>query len=491
MRLKKCLSPDWGGILFALVTLIILPQAESYAQRISFRHYTTSDGLPHNVGYDIHQDREGFIWFGMDNGLVRFDGHRFITYNQQDGLLSPYAILLSEDADGKLWISTHRNGIQYFDGKEFHTSDIDFSNVLDPKIFHFQDGNFIIQETGSGYPGREDVIYSGSLKKDSTAFRKTLCFFKDSVLQSIDIQDSSVKNINENVTGLFKKYTTEPINLEIFQVSPSKVSLLSDHGIYESSYPFNPSESHLQELPVRDYYYLMDLDRDGNKWLVGEKGILSLSPENHVRRYNYPLKDLRIEQISVVDQNRVLLLEKNRKDIFVWEPSTGKIRNIRNSLNLVSTISFIDKDQEGNFWMTTMGQGIFCIAGVKTTSFTTEDGLPDGFINQIIEDARGNLYFATMNGIGVFSDDSIKRFLPQVEGEVRCLYVAPDEKVYLNTRKEYYLMNKGKREEVIHLTKYPDFTIVKLRGFCTDENQNLIQQLRRSYSKLSSINYSI
>ena len=44
------------------------------APDLKFTHYTTADGLPSNCVRDIVQDEEGFVWFGSDGGLVRFDG---------------------------------------------------------------------------------------------------------------------------------------------------------------------------------------------------------------------------------------------------------------------------------------------------------------------------------------------------------------------------------------------------------------------------------
>ena len=45
-----------------------------------FRHYTNKEGLSHNTVYCAWQDRQGFMWFGTDDVLNRFDGYLFRTY---------------------------------------------------------------------------------------------------------------------------------------------------------------------------------------------------------------------------------------------------------------------------------------------------------------------------------------------------------------------------------------------------------------------------
>jgi len=55
---------------------LIYPQNEQY----KFRHLTTKQGLPSNSVNSIMKDSDGFIWFGTDEGLARYDGNNFKTY---------------------------------------------------------------------------------------------------------------------------------------------------------------------------------------------------------------------------------------------------------------------------------------------------------------------------------------------------------------------------------------------------------------------------
>ena len=52
----------------------------SYAETLPFKHLLNEDGLQNNNIHCILQDQYGFIWFGNENGLQRYDGIEFNIY---------------------------------------------------------------------------------------------------------------------------------------------------------------------------------------------------------------------------------------------------------------------------------------------------------------------------------------------------------------------------------------------------------------------------
>ena len=58
-------------IFFFFSSLEILAQSD-----IVFNHLTTGDGLSQSSVTCILQDKEGFMWFGTQDGLNRFDGYK-------------------------------------------------------------------------------------------------------------------------------------------------------------------------------------------------------------------------------------------------------------------------------------------------------------------------------------------------------------------------------------------------------------------------------
>ncbi len=79
-------------------------------QSLFIRHITTEDGLSQNSINCIYQDRTGFIWFGTQDGLNRYDGYEIITFRHDpadSGSISHSWIWdVHEDHYKNLWIAT-------------------------------------------------------------------------------------------------------------------------------------------------------------------------------------------------------------------------------------------------------------------------------------------------------------------------------------------------------------------------------------------------
>lgn len=76
-------------LIIALLAMHCLMLSALNNQRMRFRHYTVSEGLTSNTVRTIIQDRQGFVWFGTDDGLCRFDGitiRRYAPQNHQRGM---------------------------------------------------------------------------------------------------------------------------------------------------------------------------------------------------------------------------------------------------------------------------------------------------------------------------------------------------------------------------------------------------------------------
>ncbi len=75
-------------------------------------------GLSNNKVNTIFQDSRGFIWFGTDDGLNRFDGYEYVVFRHgiYDSLSIASGLIhaITEDAEGNMWIATDK-GVSKFD----------------------------------------------------------------------------------------------------------------------------------------------------------------------------------------------------------------------------------------------------------------------------------------------------------------------------------------------------------------------------------------
>jgi ligand-binding sensor domain-containing protein len=70
------------------------------------RNFTVEDGLLSNIVYAVLQTRDGFLWVGTREGLLRFDGRHFTRIEFLPNASPVSAVALAEAPDGALWVGT-------------------------------------------------------------------------------------------------------------------------------------------------------------------------------------------------------------------------------------------------------------------------------------------------------------------------------------------------------------------------------------------------
>lgn len=75
---KFCL---WSVSALLLAALPLFANAFQDKVRYKVRHITNAEGLPSNTVRAMVQDSYGYIWTGGTNGLSRYDGYRFVDFN--------------------------------------------------------------------------------------------------------------------------------------------------------------------------------------------------------------------------------------------------------------------------------------------------------------------------------------------------------------------------------------------------------------------------
>ncbi|MBD3311679.1 MAG: hypothetical protein GF349_04295, partial [Candidatus Magasanikbacteria bacterium] len=78
-----------------------------YAEKpqLNFIRYSIREGLPNNQVFDILQDSAGFMWITTSNGLCRYDGYTFKTYNTSQKTYIDETVVreILTDNKGNIW----------------------------------------------------------------------------------------------------------------------------------------------------------------------------------------------------------------------------------------------------------------------------------------------------------------------------------------------------------------------------------------------------
>ena len=80
------------------------------------------DELPQATVPSVYQTRDGYLWVGTFEGLVRFDGATFTTFDLTAlaGTGSHGAMAMYESRSGALWIGTNGSGLVRYQDGAFH-----------------------------------------------------------------------------------------------------------------------------------------------------------------------------------------------------------------------------------------------------------------------------------------------------------------------------------------------------------------------------------
>jgi ligand-binding sensor domain-containing protein/anti-sigma regulatory factor (Ser/Thr protein kinase) len=94
------------------------PQSRT-ASRFHMPKKGSTNGLPSDIVYEIHEAPDGKIWLGTTNGLSIYDREKntFKNYNTTHGLASNTICGIIPNGDGNYWISTF-DGLSYFDTRQ-------------------------------------------------------------------------------------------------------------------------------------------------------------------------------------------------------------------------------------------------------------------------------------------------------------------------------------------------------------------------------------
>ena len=169
----------------------------------------------------IYQDPKGWIWFGTDRGLFRFDGINYSRFTISEGLVDDQITALNSTThDEKLWIG-HKNGkITIYDGNKFShfTPEESLGNVEITDIASDSTGVVWYSTLGEGlykYDGRyltnlntddgisDNYVYDIEIDKKGTLWLATdngITHFIQDKCEVISMKDG----LNDNIVRALK-----------------------------------------------------------------------------------------------------------------------------------------------------------------------------------------------------------------------------------------------------------------------------------------------
>src|SRR5258708_37020704 len=108
--------------------------------------WNTEKGLPQSSVISVIQTRDGYLWLGTLNGLVRFDGNKFTVFDENNtpGLNSDRIVFLFEDSRTNLWIGTDAGGVALLKDGKIENFEIGSSGYAGRLLYVFEDSKGIV-----------------------------------------------------------------------------------------------------------------------------------------------------------------------------------------------------------------------------------------------------------------------------------------------------------------------------------------------------------
>ena len=422
---------------------------------IPITHWGTDEGLGPGQVTKILQARDGYLWFGSTEGLMRFDGvrctvfdarntpqlrvnlvlalyedrqgllwigtgggglvcrrpdGRFIVYGTSDGLANEQVSAIVEDASGRLWVGTDGGGLfQFMDGRLFTFAGS--TNLPSPFVRAL-------------VPAAQGGLWVGSNSR--------LCRVYDGRVD-LDVADPGPEPVD--TTALL------PDAEGILWVGAANGLFKLDHRRF--------TQIAVEKTPRRIQSLCFGADQ--RLWIGTINGLARLDRNELIR----------LSTDQGLSGNLIASVFCDREGS-IWigsdVPGVDQIRftrfaflSTRQGLSHPIATS-ICEDREGAMWIGSH-QGVNKYAQGQLANWTKRDGLSANLVFSVCEDARAGIWIATDSGLNHFVDGRIHVFKTtngMPSNVTWCLYRDPSGTMWAGTRRGLVKIHEDRFEVFNH-----------------------------------------
>ncbi len=371
---------------------------------LKFEHISVEHGLAQSTVNCIFQDSTGFMWFGTDDGLNRFDGYSFVVYRHdpQDPQ-SPshnHITSLHQDSEGMIWIGTYGGGLDQFDPqtglwRHYPHKSGDPQSLSDNKvraIYQDRSGILWIATHGGGLDGFDPKTESWRHyepdPRDPFALR-------DWLIDSIYEDRQGRLWIGSNNAGL------------------ARLDRLTERFIH---YPHDPDDPESVSTDILLTGILQD--SAGMLWIATFDGLNRFNPETgQAIRYQHDPDDsgsLSHNVLNAIHQDRSgILWVGTVNGLNRFDPAAGTFVHYQNDPGDPNSLSSnhilsIFEDRTGALWIGTRGSGLNRVdpAWARFQHYAHDpndpNSLNDNNVEAILQDRFGMLWIGTSKGLNRF-----------------------------------------------------------------------------------------
>ncbi|MBU1241311.1 hypothetical protein KKF84_00600, partial [Myxococcota bacterium] len=404
-----------------------------------YETWEVSDGLPTSSILDIIEGKDGYLWIATFDGLVRFDGQRFFTFDVTNtpGLKSNRILALGFDKSGSLWF---RVGL--------YNAGTIRGGILQTRPGGDDEGNAVLRSIDSrprhaNIPSR--LMPAGDLRRS--------------------IRDSHGNFWLAMVSGglvRLSRARVDTVHPE-FQVHAVVVDVRGRIWLQSR----DRALCVMERIDAPCVELLLPSGKGPALTLGrGEKGEVFAADAASVYRVDGD-KPMKMGSVppgyiptAVTTLGGELWLGTVKGLFRVTRERTKKVVYHEEMANAI--IIELMRDSQGRMWIGTYGKGIFRVTGNRVDRFFDGHGLGGDFIQFVIEDSGGWFWVGTKKGLTVLVNDhpviirknqglydnSVFTFLPDGLGNV---WISSNKGIFRTPLNELRAFVRGEKLKIVSL----------------------------------------
>jgi ligand-binding sensor domain-containing protein/signal transduction histidine kinase len=399
-RHRNCATVIWLAMAAACGALVSIGIAAlPPGPPLSFQRLTIQDGLPGVPVNCVFEDSQGFLWFGTNEGLVRYDGHEMRIFRED--VKDPHALGdrqvndLKEDAHGNLWVATE-NGLDFWTRATEQFSHFQKkSNNPTASLSHNFCRCLLLDPDGSLWIGTD-----GGLNHFDARSGKWELFLPEPG-QPSRISDKFIRCLLRDRKGMLW-IGTKGGGLNQFDPQTGRFRVFSHD-------PNDPrSLSHQQVSALAE-------DPEGNLWVGTDGGLCRLDPEREFfERFRFKADDpgaLQAKNVDavLVDRAGMVWAGTDGGGLSRLDPVSRQLVHHRYSRHNVRTLASdvvrtLFQDRQGDLWVGHFPMGVSHLNRLTAGFLSLQalpgvtNGLSDEHVRAFWEDPSGDLWIGTDKG---------------------------------------------------------------------------------------------
>jgi ligand-binding sensor domain-containing protein len=386
-------------------------EPQKKVSQYSVQVWNKEAGLPGSSVYDIFQTKDGYLWIGTQNGLVRFDGINFELFNRDNipQLKNNEIRALYQDQEDSLWIGTESGGLTCFKEGEFNTYSITKYKALNHIRAIREDrwGNLWIGSYTDGLTSFSNSRFITYTTKNGLSDNKVWSIYKDG-------------------------------NRDLWISTFGGIIKLLKPGVF--------SEVYAQGRVLPDIKTVCLYEEDSKDlWVgTGNSGLFCLKNNTLIK--------------SAVPHSTIISLYKDgMKNLWIGAEKGGLTRMNNGVLGIFTdydglasgSVYSIYEDRESSLWVGTLDEGLYQLRDSKFTTYTTKEGLVNDYAHCILESRDGNgLWIGTMEGLSRIEKGEMSTVLTNRNGlldnKIGCLCEAPPGTLWIGTSGGLHKFKSGR-----------------------------------------------